>query len=184
MTVLEAVQKSGSMSAMHKGSIKAADKQLAADEQVFFAFTANVSVVPVSELSVATLSVKNKLSGVVVITHKRVLFCNSVLGVGSSKQISLNNIQSIDDKTNMLGLAAIRICGITEMFVIDGNQKLAEQIKNAINEAIGLSRSATAAPVSTAVSPMDEIKKLKELLDMGAVTQAEFDIKKKQLLNI
>lgn len=41
-----------------------------------------------------------------------------------------------------------------------------------------------AAPVSTATSPADEIKKYKELLDMGAITQEEFDQKKKQLLGL
>ena len=35
---------------------------------------------------------------------------------------------------------------------------------------------------SAAPSVADEIKKFKELLDMGAITQAEFDAKKKQLL--
>lgn len=32
--------------------------------------------------------------------------------------------------------------------------------------------------------PLDQIKKLKELLDIGAITQEEFDAKKKQLLNL
>lgn len=32
--------------------------------------------------------------------------------------------------------------------------------------------------------PLDEIKKLKELLDIGAITPEEFDAKKKQLLNL
>jgi len=35
-----------------------------------------------------------------------------------------------------------------------------------------------------AASPADEIKKYKELLDMGAITQDEFDAKKKQLLGL
>ena len=33
-------------------------------------------------------------------------------------------------------------------------------------------------------NPYEEIKKLKELLDMGILTQEEFDAKKKQILNI
>ena len=37
---------------------------------------------------------------------------------------------------------------------------------------------------STNVSSADEIKKYKELLDMGAITQEEFDLKKKQLLGL
>ena len=35
-----------------------------------------------------------------------------------------------------------------------------------------------------AASPADEIKKYKELLDMGAITQEEFDAKKRQLLGL
>ena len=35
-----------------------------------------------------------------------------------------------------------------------------------------------------ATSPIEEIKKYKELLDMGIITQEEFDVKKKQLLGL
>lgn len=34
------------------------------------------------------------------------------------------------------------------------------------------------------VSPADELKKFKELLDLDVITQEEFDIKKKQLLGL
>lgn len=37
---------------------------------------------------------------------------------------------------------------------------------------------------SPAADPLDKIKKLKGLLDIGAITQEEFDAKKKQLLNL
>ncbi len=43
--------------------------------------------------------------------------------------------------------------------------------------------SSSAVKASTG-SAADEIKKYKELLDMGAITQAEFDAKKKQLLGL
>ena len=41
-----------------------------------------------------------------------------------------------------------------------------------------------AQPHSGVVDVADELKKYKELLDMGAITQEEFDEKKKQLLNL
>ena len=41
-----------------------------------------------------------------------------------------------------------------------------------------------ASPASSSVSNVDELKKVKELLDMGIITQEEFDIKKKQLLGL
>lgn len=45
-------------------------------------------------------------------------------------------------------------------------------------------KNATANQNAPASSAMDELKKLKELLDMGIVTQEEFDAKKKQLLGL
>ncbi|WP_304675966.1 SHOCT domain-containing protein [uncultured Lactobacillus sp.] len=39
-------------------------------------------------------------------------------------------------------------------------------------------------PQPSPADPLDEIKKLKGLLDIGAITQEEFDAKKKQLLNL
>lgn len=59
-------------------------------------------------------------------------------------------------------------------------------IKNKLEEAVSMCESADTAPVvvQNAVSAMDELKKLKELLDMGIVTQEEFDAKKKQLLGL
>lgn len=43
---------------------------------------------------------------------------------------------------------------------------------------------APVATQSTTVSAADELKKFKELLDMGVITQEEFDAKKKQLLGL
>ena len=40
------------------------------------------------------------------------------------------------------------------------------------------------ADSTPAASPADEIKKYKELLDMGIISQEEFEAKKKQLLNL
>ena len=37
---------------------------------------------------------------------------------------------------------------------------------------------------NTNISPADEIKKYKELLDSGAITQDEYDAKKKELLDL
>ena len=33
------------------------------------------------------------------------------------------------------------------------------------------------------VDPIEQVKKLKELLDIGAITEEEFELKKKELLN-
>lgn len=64
-------------------------------------------------------------------------------------------------------------CGSTNIRDLEDSEWAAEQAK-ATQES---------TPAS-AVSAADELKKFKELLDMGVITQEEFDAKKKQLLGL
>lgn len=59
----------------------------------------------------------------------------------------------------------------------------ARAIKDYI-ESIILNRSKNKGTVVQQVSPAEELKKFKELLDMGVISQAEFDAKKKQILGL
>jgi hypothetical protein len=52
-----------------------------------------------------------------------------------------------------------------------------EFLENAIKQSAN-------APAVAQVSAADELKKFKELLDMGVITQEEFNAKKKQLLGL
>lgn len=59
-------------------------------------------------------------------------------------------------------------------------QEVADYCKTRVDEyKSGKHNQASAAP-----SPADELKKFKELLDMGAITEDEFIAKKKQILGI
>lgn len=51
-------------------------------------------------------------------------------------------------------------------------------------QANNAAKAAAAAPAAPATGAAEEIKKFKELLDVGAITQEEFDAKKKQLLGL
>ena len=64
---------------------------------------------------------------------------------------------------------------ISILNIIAGDDKLKNSKKSKVDKAVIIKES---APVSVA----DEIKKYKELLDMGAITEEEFEKKKKQLL--
>lgn len=60
-----------------------------------------------------------------------------------------------------------------------------EVVANFVKQRVNEIKSGAHQPAAAAaLSPMDELKKLKELLDMGIVTQEEFDAKKKQLLGL
>ena len=60
-----------------------------------------------------------------------------------------------------------------------------EFLNQKIREAKGGAHSApTVIQQTAAPSAADELKKFKELLDMGAISQEEYDAKKKQLLGL
>ena len=60
----------------------------------------------------------------------------------------------------------------------------AEIIVAYIRERIEAIKNAPAGGVIQQVSPAEELKKFKELLELGVITQEEFDTKKKQLLGL
>ena len=62
------------------------------------------------------------------------------------------------------------------------NLKVAENIRAFLEEKI-LHKSSS-SPILQHLSSAEEIKKMKELLDIGIITQEEFDAKKKQLLGL
>ena len=60
----------------------------------------------------------------------------------------------------------------------------AEIIVAFIKEKIEEFKNMTVGGVVQQLSPAEEVKKIKELLDMGIITQEEFDTKKKELLGL
>ena len=63
------------------------------------------------------------------------------------------------------------------------NEKM-EEVAKFVQEQIQKCKTSRNATVQASLSPAEELKKFKELLDMGIITQEEFDTKKKQLLGL
>ena len=61
-------------------------------------------------------------------------------------------------------------------------ETIADQIREAYNHYQDTAEVVSAVPAG--ISSADELKKYKELLDAGIITQVEFDAKKKQLLGL
>ena len=66
---------------------------------------------------------------------------------------------------------------------IQSNDKMNE-VADYIRSKIEETKNSTSQTVIHKVSAADEIKQFKELLDMGIISQEEFDAKKKQLLGL
>jgi len=59
----------------------------------------------------------------------------------------------------------------------------AEKLVEIVKEGIKKAKAAEATPsITMAPTPLEELKKLKELLDMGAITQQEYEEKKRKIL--
>ncbi len=128
----------------------------------------------------------------IVISHSGVLNFFAK-GINGDKTIYYNDLTAVQFKK------AGRIAGHIQFSLLGGRESVggvfaafldentvtinskendtAEKMVACIQEKIKETRS-------TAVSSADEIMKLKKLMDMGVITQEEFDTKKKQLLEL
>lgn len=120
------------ISKINPGAAKKAKMMIGANESVLFASNLNISTIPVSGKLSDSFFGGKKVSGVFIITDKRVLFVQSTLGIGDTKQILKENITSVDTKASLMN-CPVRIKGLTEMFVIDCNKSIQTKIMNALN---------------------------------------------------
>lgn len=89
-----------------------------------------------------------------------------VPGIGTSSNFNSENSWTFDITTNDLA------------------QEIVDYVKSRIREYKEISRTGFNSLKNNQFSTADEIKKFKELLDSGIITQEEFDAKKKQLLGL
>ena len=66
---------------------------------------------------------------------------------------------------------------------VQSNEKMRE-VADYVRGRVNAIKNGATQKQESQISVADEIKKFKELLDMGAITQEEFDAKKKQLLGL
>ena len=130
--------------------------------------------------------------GALFITNKRVIYGRKAgLLMGGTIIKAINIDDSTDVTSSDFGVMSGRVIINTknENCSFEVGRKNASYIFSMISNAIQdilEKRQATqgAATVIQATSPAEELKKFKELLDMGIITQEEFDAKKKQLLGL
>lgn len=116
-----------------------------------------------------------------ICTNKELIYLEG--GGFFSNKYPLSSITAVTIENPMLGtnFVAITIGGGEKKIleIVTGKQD-AIAFGDLINSLINQKASDNSAPISAA----DELKKFKELFDMGIITQEEFDAKKKQLLAI
>ena len=111
---------------------------------------------------------------------------NSVKGktlFGKEVVLPLYMVSAYSTRKFLSTVAVATSSGITKFALIGNYYEIGKVLSQKINER----QEATATPKSTPApqsNSMDDLKKLKDLLDAGIITQEEFDAKKKQLLGL
>lgn len=120
------------------------------------------------------------------ITNKRIMFAQKTITGENFKAVNYDKLNDVGFKKGMV-YGIVTIDTLSEIFNVALDRDSAASINSHIHKVLDDVKAVNVAPqpqvVSTS-SAADEIKKYKELLDMEAITQEEFDMKKKELLGL
>jgi len=123
------------------------------------------------------------------ITSKRIIYGQKKVAGQKFQAVEHGKINDISFKTGVL-FGTLEIDTPYEKIKVGLDKGSATHINNKIHEVLDTLKEEfkpvreVQQQVAAALSPADEIKKYKELLDMDAITQEEFDLKKKELLGL
>ena len=118
-----------------------------------------------------------------VVTDRRVY---GKAAFGSRIDLPISKISSISLGANLFSSISVATSSGKLVFYLLQNR---EEVYQTISGAIAVAEKNAPEVIEKKVEPVasstaDELKKLKELLDCGVITQEEFDAKKKQLLGL
>lgn len=144
--------------------------ELKPDEYAFTAFTGRI----------------NGYNWAFVITKERIVAGQKKVIGQAVKSVYLQQINDISSRTAALN-AIVEIDTIKERFTFSVDRKNAKSVTENIHRAIDEAKRPAPQPASApsnGLDAADQLLKFKALLDAGAITQEEYDAKKKQLLNL
>lgn len=155
-----------------KKNIKLATRDVLKDEEsVIFSLS---GVYETKSLGADT--VKN---GVLIATENRIVFYAKRLTGYDSESFKYSNISSIDTGKKMLGSSITFYASGNKVSMKWIQEPDYQQFVEYVEDKIGKKEV-----VPQANDNLEELKKLKELLDMEAITEEEYEAKKKELLGL
>ncbi|MEG2052319.1 MAG: SHOCT domain-containing protein [Oscillospiraceae bacterium] len=118
------------------------------------------------------------------ITNKRIIMAQQKVVGQVVQSVLLDNLNDVTLNTGAV-FGVLTVDTIKEKFNVCVSSRSAKSINDKIHEILLTQQKSKTAPVQMqAVSSADELLKYKNLLDMGVLTQEEFEQKKKQLLGL
>lgn len=153
------------------------------------------SLLPHEEVKMPFIGLHNYISSTkhdgnfaYAVTNKRIIMAQKKQITGENFQtVSLDNINDITFKSGVL-FGILTIDTIKETFNIGLDKGSAKVINSTLHNVIDDLKNISITPEIKDISNdtfsiADELKKYKELLDMGVLTQEEFESQKNKLLN-
>ena len=150
------------------------EKNLHADEEGLYTFIGLHNYISMS---------KHDQNFAYAVTNKRILMGQKKIVGEAFQSVSLENINDITLQTGMV-YGTVTVDTIKEAFNVGVVKSQAQVISDNLHELVFRAKQIASTPAPAAISGADELKKFKELLDAGILTQEEFDAKKKQILGI
>ena len=134
-------------------------------------------------------------NGSIAVTNERIIlggqirtgiFMNKISYTVSTYEVSSITSLNLDKRPGMVAEIKIETISHDDIGVTVGgiNSPDGNVILNELSSAINAAKNKNQSSTTPAISTADELKKFKELLDMGIISQEEFDAKKKQLLGL
>ena len=125
-------------------------------------------------------------AGIIAISNKKI-YCAIEIFAFILKRKTLTTIKpgEFNDMTKILGFfPSIKIDFLTEKVEFTPKIEDIDEVYSIILQLLTDLKNTANKKNTSNISTTDEIKKYKELLDVGAITQEEFDMKKKELLGL
>ena len=182
--LVQAAKYPSSMTKPQKCPFKELIDALSDNEEVKLAFIANI----------CTLGKERYANVAVAFTSKRLLIAgtpDSLFGIFTKKasvySVKLDTVNSVGSNSNRVHVNTI---GDEDIIFSPYTPNVRNELAQAIQSFIDDYQATKATPVAQTVNniiqktPAQELKEFKELLDMGIISQEEFDAKKKQLLGL
>lgn len=129
-------------------------------------------------IAVLTYFIMNKCE--LSLTDKRVY---GKIKFGKRVDLPLNQISSIGQGW-FKSLAIATSSGTIKFWLLNNRQEVFTELSKLLSEFQNTNKTETVVKQEIPQSNADELKKYKDLLDGGVITQEEFDQKKKQLLGL
>ena len=115
------------------------------------------------------------------ITDKRIY---GTIAFGKRVDLPVDSVSATATITLFKGISVSTSSGSISFLVIKNSNEIYEVINKLIIERQNQKPSSVLQTIETKSDEADQIKKYKDLLDSGVITQEEFDAKKKQLLGL